>query len=650
VASYLSVQIPYTEAFIDGRWIFGFIGFAILDHWWAALLLACFLSITRPAGLSVGTAFVGNMLYALPSLVVIRGIYRRVLARWRSLLGTGLAWLSMILFCYQAFVTPVVWGVIAFLENRPIWAGMLQGWRDQPYFIESLLVGIISALAMIVSRSNAALRASRRELEHVLVTVPEGVLVLDARGKVLLANPVAERYLEILSTRQQGEAITYLGDDALENLLTSPPQGLWHEIEAGTRTFDVIARPIANGPDPEQWVLVLRDVTEERMVRRRTALQERLASVGQLAAGIAHDFNNLISVIAIYAQMGARDAGLPARHQEQSSIILEQTRYAADLVQQVLDFSRRATLDRRPVDLLVFIKEQVKLLERTIPEHIDIHLNYGREPYFINADPTRMQQVMMNLAVNARDAMPDGGRLSVELAQIQVEDPKKAPLPGMETGDWVRLTVADTGVGIPEDVLPRVFEPFFTTKRVGEGSGLGLSQVWGIVKQHDGFIDVESREGSGTTLTLYLPALKTRQPDDLDVPAEDLPRGAGEMILLVEDNAALREALRKSLTSLNYRILESTNGHEALDVLKRQAGDVALVLSDLVMPRMGGEALFYALKEKYPEIPMILLTGHPMEEELKEMEAHGLGRHLLKPPDTEELAWAVAELLGRDIG
>jgi CheY-like chemotaxis protein len=168
------------------------------------------------------------------------------------------------------------------------------------------------------------------------------------------------------------------------------------------------------------------------------------------------------------------------------------------------------------------------------------------------------------------------------------------------------------------------------------------------MKQHDGFIDVESREGSGTTFTLYLPALTTRQPDDLDVPAEDLPRGAGEAILIVEDNAALREALRKMLTSLNYRILESANGHEALDILERRAGDVALVLSDLVMPRMGGEVLFYALGERYPEISMIVLTGHPMEEELKEMEAHGLGRHLLKPPDTEELAWAVAELLGTD--
>jgi CheY-like chemotaxis protein len=250
--------------------------------------------------------------------------------------------------------------------------------------------------------------------------------------------------------------------------------------------------------------------------------------------------------------------------------------------------------------------------------------------------------------------MPEGGELHIGLDRIRIEDRKRAPLPEMEAGEWVRVTVSDTGTGIPPDVRPRIFEPFFTTKERGEGTGLGLAQVHGIVKQHEGEIDVTTTVGEGTTFTIYLPALLVAKPEALPEERLALPQGQGETILVVEDNAAMREALVDTLELLNYRALEAANGREALEILERQTLEVsedfqsleiALVLSDVVMPEMGGIALFHVLKQRYSAIRVVLLTGHPMEEELETLRAEGLSDWLPKPPSPEQLAQVVAQAL-----
>jgi CheY-like chemotaxis protein len=220
----------------------------------------------------------------------------------------------------------------------------------------------------------------------------------------------------------------------------------------------------------------------------------------------------------------------------------------------------------------------------------------------------------------------------------------------MKPGDWVQVTVSDTGVGIPPDVLPHIYEPFFTT-RAPLGSGLGLSQVHGIVAQHEGHIDVKSRPGQGTTFTIYLPALAICQPETPTQRTARLSRGEKQTILVVEDNAAVRRALAESLQLLNYQVLEASNGQQALEICERRAeaghdaDRIALVLSDVVMPGMGGIALFHALREKYPQVRLVLLTGHPMEDELKNLSEQGLSGWLLKPPGLEQLAEAIGQAL-----
>ncbi|MCJ7739591.1 MAG: ATP-binding protein, partial [Anaerolineae bacterium] len=367
---------------------------------------------------------------------------------------------------------------------------------------------------------------------------------------------------------------------------------------------------------------------------------------GQLAAGIAHDFNNIMAVIVLYTQMELSMPDIPPRLRDRLQTILRQAHLAADLVQQILDFGRRAVLERRPMDLGLFLDEMIKLLGRTVPESIRIALSCGTDDYTVSADPTRMQQVLMNLAINARDAMPEGGKLRITLSRVAATDEIRCATCGeVVGGEWISIAVADTGSGIPPDVLPYIFEPFFTTKAPGQGSGLGLAQVHGIVKQHKGHIDVASTMEEGTTFTFYLPALMVQEVAEPSRAAEGMPRGQGETVLVVEDNAKMREAFAHILEMLNYQVMIAPNGRDALQILEKYGHGVALVLSDLVMPVMGGKALFYALKEQHPEMKMVMVTGHPMEQELQELQEEGLSGYLLKPPNVAHLAQMVDRVL-----
>lgn len=495
-------------------------------------------------------------------------------------------------------------------------------------------------------RLSAQIQEQAQRVEQILATVPEGVLLTDAAGRVLQANPVAEKSLLFLAGITVGDILTHLGDRPLTTLLTSPPRReYWHEVKADGSIFEVIARPVQNTPLPEHWVLVIKDVTREREIRMQLERQERLAAVGQLAAGIAHDFNNIMASITLYAEMLSRSAALSERERERVAVITQQAWHATRLIQQILDFSRRTVLERRTLDLLPLVKEQVKMLERTLPENIEIVLLYGAEHYTVHADPTRMQQALTNLAVNARDAMPSGGRLRIELARLAITKDQKPPMSELGVGEWIRLTVADSGTGIAPNALPHIFEPFFTTKVPGEGTGLGLAQVHGIVGLHEGQIDVKTQLGKGTTFDLYLPAMETHSPSlSLPIPSS-IPQGHHEVVLVVEDDASLRVALADILELLNYQTLQAANGSEALTLLESRGAQIALVLSDVVMPGIGGIALFHALRNKGWTMPLILLTGHPLDRELAALQEQGLNAWLLKPPDIERIARTVADAL-----
>lgn len=387
---------------------------------------------------------------------------------------------------------------------------------------------------------------------------------------------------------------------------------------------------------------------EDELNRRQEALhlhlqqQERLAAVGQLAAGIAHDFNNIMAVVVLYAQMVLLTQPPGSRNFERLTTIYEQARHASALIQQILDFSRSAVLARQPLNLAPFLKEQVKLLERTLPEHVKINLTCASETCIVDADAPRIQQMVMNLALNARDAMPEGGTLTLTLELVETPA-TGAPIAASHAGPWARLTVADTGCGIPSGVLSRIFDPFFTTKEPGKGSGLGLAQVHGIVKLHAGEIVVESVENIGTVFTIYLPTTTAEACE----PEAPLPvvRGCGEVILVVEDNETTRAALVDGLEALHYCAMTAANGLEALAFLQATP-EVALILSDVVMPDMGGVALARALQSLAAPPPLILLTGHPLDDKT-DTPLPGVYTWLTKPVSLERLAEVITQVLHR---
>lgn len=382
--------------------------------------------------------------------------------------------------------------------------------------------------------------------------------------------------------------------------------------------------------------------THEQLIQ-----QERLAAIGQLAAGIAHDFNNLLGVIVLHSEMALGEPSISTKTRERIRIIFDQAQRGAALTQQILDFSRKATIQPHPLDLSALLQETVTLLRRTLPENIRVDLHLPEEPCLVNADPSRLQQALFNLAANARDAMPNGGTLAFKLSHMHVRSDTKTSSGGPGPGHWILIRVSDTGPGIAADIVPRIFEPFFTTKEPGKGTGLGLSQVYGIIKQHGGHISVQSQPGQGATFNLCLPALElATQPGIVDANYTSF-LGRGEVVLVVEDDDHYRLAVCEILEKLNYRALEASNGRAALEFIRKHPQEVDLVLSDVVMPEMDGLDLSRLLRQRFPHIRILLMSGYPLPAEQRRGPLQEVG-WIQKPLQIQKLSYAIRKALDRE--
>ncbi len=366
------------------------------------------------------------------------------------------------------------------------------------YDKEDKPIRMVGAVQDITERKKAEDKIQKlsSNLNAIVEHIPQGVFLLDAENRIVLANPLATEYLAELSKAKIGDVLTHIAGCPVEKLLISSPQKMWHEIEINEpshRVFEIAVKPIKTSYGGT--VFVIRDITEERRLQDRIQSQERLAAVGHLSAGIAHDFNNLLTGIIGFADLLSLNTSLSPDSKQMIDIIRQNGQSASELIKQILDFSRKSPAEMGLIDLRPLTKEFLRLIKKVIPENIHVSYNIDNDDeYTINADITKIQQVIMNLAINARDAMPEGGELKLCLSHVQITDnphyyPKKShdflgtpPFPEMPSGDWIVITVSDTGMGIPPEVLPHIFEPFFTTKEKGKGTGLGLAQVYGIVK------------------------------------------------------------------------------------------------------------------------------------------------------------------------
>jgi PAS domain S-box-containing protein len=504
-----------------------------------------------------------------------------------------------------------------------------------------------------------ALYTSESRFKSLIENSYDGILLYNKEGIIQYASPSIKQILgytaeELIGKKDSdltAEADTAEVKTIFANLRAQPGKGtafrqrikhkdgtlVWLEVTGTNLLYD---------PHVNAIVWNFRNITKRVEQEKQIQQQERLAAVGQLAAGIAHDFNNILAVIVLYSQLALKNNQLPQALQKHLQVVAEQAQRAADLVVQILDFSRRAILERRPMDLGALLKEMVKLWRRTLPENITVSLEQDTNTPLINADPTRIQQVFMNLAVNARDAMPDGGRLHIRIEQRDLE-PGSHNLPDVAPGRWVQVAVADTGIGVAPEAITRLFEPFYSTKGA-KGTGLGLAQVYGIVKQHEGHIGVTSQLGEGTTFTILLPPVAQTETTAVKKSGDIVVEGGGETILLVEDEKALRDALAYGLQTINYRVISAENGQDALSVYSETDENVALVLCDMVMPQMGGMKLLHQFRVKGLTLPFIIMTGHPFEADLSGLQAEGLTDWILKPVDLKSLSHLLVRALHQE--
>ncbi|RMG54104.1 MAG: response regulator [Acidobacteria bacterium] len=391
-----------------------------------------------------------------------------------------------------------------------------------------------------------------------------------------------------------------------------------------------------------------RDISAEKRLEAQLLQAQKLESLGTLVGGIAHDFNNMLTAILGYAQLLLGQANQEDRFYEHLQQIEVLSQRAADVVQQLLTFSREGTSRQRRLLLHPLLKEIGKLLQRMIPENIEVEMHLAAEDLAIEADPTQLQQVVMNLVVNARDAMPEGGQLRIETARVKLDESFCRAHPNLRPGDYVRLRVSDTGVGIPPDIQRRIFDPFFTTKEAGKGTGLGLPVVYGIVKNHGGAVEVESEVGRGTTIALYFPLVE--KPAEVERASSAEVKGGSETILLVEDEPTVLELARAALEHYGYQVLTAQNGVEAIATYRDHGSEIALVILDVVMPKLGGRETFRELQRIDPGVKAILASGYDTSESLvNELLQSGVCGLVRKPYQIQELAQAVRQVLDQSM-
>jgi PAS domain S-box-containing protein len=452
----------------------------------------------------------------------------------------------------------------------------------------------------------------------VFVDSADAMLILDGRRCIIDANPAAARLFGLAPEDLISRALDDLlleeggGADEWQELMASGEAKREHRVVSFGRAPRVVECSFRASVQTDRHLCIARDITERRLLEERLLQSEKIESVGRLAGGIAHDFNNLLTAILGYTELllGQKPPGHPDRPDLEE--IQKAGRRAAALTQQLLAFSRKQVLVPKEVDLNETVSSLAGMLTRLIREDILLTCELSAEPAILRIDPTQLEQVILNLVLNARDALPDGGTIHLEVSRVEPSEPEvpSADRPAGVT-DYVRLLVRDDGVGMTPEVRAHIFEPFFTTKETGKGTGLGLASVYGIVRQSNGFISVDSEEGHGTTFMMHFPAapglsLAGNEPLSKLAAAD----GGQETILLVEDEDAVRAIAGAVLRRHGYHVLEASTPRTAADLFERYGSAISLLLTDVVMPGMSGPALAQRLITMRPELRVLFISGY----------------------------------------
>jgi len=387
--------------------------------------------------------------------------------------------------------------------------------------------------------------------------------------------------------------------------------------------------------DETNVITIIRDVSEQKELEKQLIQSQKMESIGRLAGGIAHDFNNLLIPVLGYAEMMLMDIDQDHEYYDFVKDIHGAADKARMLIRQLLAFSRKQLLEIKPISLAEVIEEFERILRRTIREDISLDFDLPRDLNNIKGDAAQIEQILMNLCVNSQDAMPDGGSLKIVAQNKDVDQQFSSQHPEINTGSYVTLSVADTGCGMSEEIRLNIFDPFFTTKDVDKGTGLGLATVYGIVKQHKGYIAIDSQPGQGTVFTVYFPthADKSVYVETGVAGLSEKPPGKGETILVVEDDISVRDLIKNILEKYGYHVIAVDNPSDCIDIVQQSKITVDLLLTDVIMPNMNGTRLYATLSEIIPNLKVIYMSGYE-DTEIKQLGTSASDAVFLKKPFT----------------
>jgi PAS domain S-box-containing protein len=613
------------------------------------------------------TAVVALLFFTPPFLVPFQGTLAYIAFPgliWASL-RFGLPGVSAVLVIHAVeALLGSRWGVLPFQSGTPKHDFM----AFQFFLATTSLTGLLLGTVSQERRSFLdRLQKSEGELQALLDFSPMPILMKDLDGRLLLANRAFERLMH--STDLRGHTIEELSphsshpevshdetwieaakrtDEEVLSTLRATTFETHTRGPKGTIHFSVTKFPVFDlDGEIKAIAAISQDTTERHRLEDQLRQSQKMEAIGQLAGGVAHDFNNILTAFGLGLGELRADRELPARLQKLVYELQEQTERATSLTRQLLMFGRRSIMDIKPTRLPGVVKGVLKMLRPLLGERIEIAFHSEDALPWVEADTGMMEQIIVNLAVNARDAMPDGGRLSIELHAVKIDGEAAAAHPGGRDGDFVRLSVRDTGQGIDAAVMSQIFDPFFTTKEVGKGTGLGLATVYGIVEQHQGWIEVESEVGKGTQFSVYLPAKEGALPADEIVPPP-IPRQVctgTETILLVEDEPLVRKKMATALGAAGYHVLTASDGLEATTLWAEYGPGVDLLLTDMIMPRgMTGLDLARKFRQERPELQVIVSSGYSVEQVKRDLAEDDV-THLQKPFRARDLTALVRQCI-----